>query len=69
MLKRDSEGTAKFVIFIAICLFQRKLGFTNLTGVDYSDLAVMLAKSVAKSEGYEDINFEVNISCFKGSIA
>lgn len=39
--------------------FQRKRGFLHLTGVDYSDLAVTLASSVARSEGFEDIEFMV----------
>ena len=43
---------------VLICL-QRKRGYTQLTGVDYSDLAILLAKSVSKSEGYEDINYQV----------
>lgn len=38
---------------------QRRRGFTQLTGVDYSDLAVMLAASVSRSEGFEDIQFMV----------
>ena len=38
---------------------QRKLGYTSLTGVDYSEGAVTLAKSVAHTEGYDDITYEV----------
>ncbi|KAL4226437.1 Methyltransferase-like protein 10 [Mactra antiquata] len=41
-----------------MCIELRKRGYNKLTGVDYSDLAVTLSKSVAKSEGYEDIQFE-----------
>ena len=44
---------------------QRKLGYTSLTGVDYSEGAVTLAKSVAHTEGYDDITYEV---CYKALI-
>ncbi|XP_045164692.2 EEF1A lysine methyltransferase 2-like [Mercenaria mercenaria] len=40
-----------------MCIELRKRGFLQLTGVDYSDLAITLSKSVAKSEGFEDIKF------------
>lgn len=42
-----------------IFFLQRRRGFTRLTGVDYSDLAVMLATSVSRSEGFGDIQFMV----------
>ncbi|XP_060598334.1 EEF1A lysine methyltransferase 2-like isoform X2 [Ruditapes philippinarum] len=40
-----------------MCIELRKRGFLHLTGVDYSELAITLSKSVAKSEGFEDIEF------------
>lgn len=58
----------KYAWLKVCCLFQRKRGFTNLTGVDYSDLAVMLAKSVSKSDGFEDITFEVCIEKLNGCL-
>lgn len=42
-----------------MCIELHKLGYTDLTGVDYSECAVMLAKSVSRNEGFEDITYEV----------
>ncbi|XP_075222557.1 EEF1A lysine methyltransferase 2 isoform X1 [Lycorma delicatula] len=36
-----------------------KLGYTNLTGVDYSENAIELAKSVAKTEDFLNIDYQV----------
>ncbi|XP_052781634.1 EEF1A lysine methyltransferase 2-like [Mya arenaria] len=47
-------GSGNGMMCIELC----KRGFTRLTGVDYSELAVMLSKSVASSEGFGNIEFE-----------
>lgn len=39
--------------------FKADEGFTNLTGVDYSEQAVELAKRVTKNKGLENITFMV----------
>lgn len=39
--------------------FKAVKGFTNLTGVDYSDQAIMLAKRVTKDKGLENITLLV----------
>lgn len=37
----------------------RNEGFTNLTGIDYCENAIELSKSVASSQGIDDIDFKV----------
>ncbi|XP_052283835.1 EEF1A lysine methyltransferase 2-like isoform X2 [Dreissena polymorpha] len=41
-----------------MCIELSKRGFSQLVGVDYSELAVMLSRSVAKAEGCEEVVFE-----------
>jgi len=48
-------GTGNGMLLLAL----REEGFTNLVGVDYSEGAVQLARSVAQKEGMGDIQFQV----------
>ena len=62
MLCKSSTTQYKFSITSVKLLTyfsQHRLGYSNLTGVDYCDAAVMLARSVSKTEGFEDITYEV----------
>ena len=47
-----------------IHIFQRQRGFTNLTGVDYVQRAIDLAKGVMEKNDFTDIRLQVKISKF-----
>ncbi|KAH9518968.1 EEF1A lysine methyltransferase 2 [Bulinus truncatus] len=42
-----------------LLLALRQKGFTNLTGIDYSESAIHLSKSILEKEGFTDITFQV----------
>ena len=49
------------LFWLVSCLFQARHGYTNLTGVDYSQSAVDLASSVAAEE---QVNIKYLVSVF-----
>ncbi|CAG5116985.1 unnamed protein product, partial [Candidula unifasciata] len=52
-----------------LLLALRSEGFTDLTGVDYSEGAVSLSRSIAQKEGVTDIQFEVCDVLLPSSVA
>ena len=47
------------LFFFFFTFYKREEDFSDLTGVDYSEGAIQLARDVAKKEGITDIDFKV----------